>query len=353
MLAALKAVEAARAPNLGYEVVINSDEEVGSLGSAALIAEAARGKKAALTYEPSALPTEHWPARGPGSGNFSITSTGAPLMPAAIRRTAATPSRGSRPRAAARGKRHRADGESGEDRRRQRRTTSCPTSQSCASTCVRDAGDSGRRAGHDRRGDRGVATEHDVQIHVHGGFARPPKPIDARSRSCSSWSSGPAPISARPSAGSDRRRLRRQQHRRLRRAGGRHDGRARRRDPQHGGISDRREPDRARGIVRADNPAPCAEARELPGPAGERRRFRRHLRDGEADRRRLHQSAAPTSATLVAKLARSDASFARDGGKPDRRSVRLRARESEGGQIRGTCQVFGQVGVASPSIPTI
>jgi len=53
MLAALKAVEASDAASrFGYEVVINSDEEVGSLGSAALIAEAARGKRAALTYEP-------------------------------------------------------------------------------------------------------------------------------------------------------------------------------------------------------------------------------------------------------------------------------------------------------------
>jgi glutamate carboxypeptidase len=42
MLAALKAVEASPAASvLGYEVIINSDEEVGSLGSAALIAEAA------------------------------------------------------------------------------------------------------------------------------------------------------------------------------------------------------------------------------------------------------------------------------------------------------------------------
>ena len=39
MLAALKAVEASgAAAHLGYEVIINSDEEVGSLGSAALIA---------------------------------------------------------------------------------------------------------------------------------------------------------------------------------------------------------------------------------------------------------------------------------------------------------------------------
>ena len=50
MLAALKAVEASEvAERIGYEVIINSDEEDGSLGSAPLIAQAARGKRAALT----------------------------------------------------------------------------------------------------------------------------------------------------------------------------------------------------------------------------------------------------------------------------------------------------------------
>ena len=77
MLAALKAVEAsAAADTIGYEVVINSDEEVGSLGSAPLIAEAARGKRAALTYEPSALPDGTLAGARPGSGNFSITIRG-------------------------------------------------------------------------------------------------------------------------------------------------------------------------------------------------------------------------------------------------------------------------------------
>ena len=77
MLAALKAVEARpTAGQLGYEVVINSDEEVGSLGSAALIVEAARGKRAALTYEPSALPDGTLAGARPGSGNFSFTVTG-------------------------------------------------------------------------------------------------------------------------------------------------------------------------------------------------------------------------------------------------------------------------------------
>src|SRR5438309_3033923 len=73
MLAALKAVEASpAAARLGYEMVINSDEEVGSPGSAALIAHAARGERAALTYEPSALPDGTLAGARPGSGNFSI-----------------------------------------------------------------------------------------------------------------------------------------------------------------------------------------------------------------------------------------------------------------------------------------
>src|SRR3546814_12195784 len=56
MLAALTAFETSPlASHLGYEVVINSDEEVGSPSSARLIEQAAQGKIAALTYEP-ALP---------------------------------------------------------------------------------------------------------------------------------------------------------------------------------------------------------------------------------------------------------------------------------------------------------
>lgn len=76
MLAALKAIEAGGVPSLGYEVIINSDEEVGSAGSAALIAAAARGKSAALTYEPSALPDGTLAGARPGSGNFSFTVRG-------------------------------------------------------------------------------------------------------------------------------------------------------------------------------------------------------------------------------------------------------------------------------------
>jgi len=77
MLAALKSVERAKgADRFGYEVVINSDEEVGSLASAALLKQAAQGKHAALTYEPAALPDGTLAGARPGSGNFSFLIRG-------------------------------------------------------------------------------------------------------------------------------------------------------------------------------------------------------------------------------------------------------------------------------------
>ena len=77
MLAALKAVEASpKADRIGYEVVINSDEEIGSPSSAALLKQAAQGKQAALTYEPAALPDGTLAGARPGSGNFSFIVRG-------------------------------------------------------------------------------------------------------------------------------------------------------------------------------------------------------------------------------------------------------------------------------------
>lgn len=61
---------------IGYDVMINSDEETGSLSSAPLIAELAAGKYAALTYEPSALPDGTLAHARGGTGNYSITLTG-------------------------------------------------------------------------------------------------------------------------------------------------------------------------------------------------------------------------------------------------------------------------------------
>lgn len=77
ILAALKAFESSpAAAATGYDVMINSDEETGSLSSASLIADLARGKAAALTYEPSALPDGTLAGARAGSGNWSLTVHG-------------------------------------------------------------------------------------------------------------------------------------------------------------------------------------------------------------------------------------------------------------------------------------
>ncbi|HJP67688.1 MAG TPA: hydrolase, partial [Sphingomicrobium sp.] len=77
ILASLKAVEASKsADRIGYELIINSDEEVGSPASAELLVRAARGKHAALTYEPAAQPDGTLAGARPGSGNFSFVVHG-------------------------------------------------------------------------------------------------------------------------------------------------------------------------------------------------------------------------------------------------------------------------------------
>lgn len=68
--------ETASAGSLGYDVLINSDEETGSLASADLIARLAHGKLAALTYEPAALPDGTLAHARGGTGNYSITFSG-------------------------------------------------------------------------------------------------------------------------------------------------------------------------------------------------------------------------------------------------------------------------------------
>jgi glutamate carboxypeptidase len=180
MLAALKAIEqSSLADRLGYEVVVNSDEEVGSLSSAELLTRAAQGKRAALTYEPAALPDGTLAGARPGSANFSIVVHGRSahagrnpedgrnallaaadlaLKLAAARRTglSVNPSRiegGSpsnvvpdlailrvnlRPRTS-------------KDEEEARRLIESSVAA--------------------------VAAEHDVKIDVHGGFSRPPKPL--------------------------------------------------------------------------------------------------------------------------------------------------------------------------------
>jgi glutamate carboxypeptidase len=184
MLAALKAVESVGAPGLGYEVVINSDEEVGSPGSAALIAGAARGKKAALTYEPSALPDGTLAGARPGSGNFSILVEGRSahagrnpedgrnaLLAAAdlaLRLAALTrPGLGVNPARIDGGGPNNVVPDKAVLRVNLRPRTSAD--QALAQAALDEAV-------------AAVAAKHDVRIHSHGGFARAPKPIDPKAR---------------------------------------------------------------------------------------------------------------------------------------------------------------------------
>jgi len=77
ILAALTAFEASpAAAGVGYDVLINADEETGSLSSAPLIARLASGKAAALTFEPSARPDGTLAGARAGSGNYSIVIHG-------------------------------------------------------------------------------------------------------------------------------------------------------------------------------------------------------------------------------------------------------------------------------------
>ena len=72
MLAALTALESSpHASALGYEVILNADEEVSSPGSTPLLVEAAHRVDAGLTFEP-ALPDGTLAGARPGSGNFSV-----------------------------------------------------------------------------------------------------------------------------------------------------------------------------------------------------------------------------------------------------------------------------------------
>ncbi|HEY0625608.1 MAG TPA: hydrolase [Allosphingosinicella sp.] len=181
MLAALKAVEkSSLAAQLGYEVVINSDEEVGSPGSAPLIAETARGKKAALTYEPSALPDGTLAGARPGSGNFSIFIEGRSAHAGrnpedgrnavvAAADLALRLSKAKGPRLSVNPAKIEGGGPNNvvPDRAvlRVNMRPFTPEDEVRAKSAL-DAAVAM------------VAAEHEVRIHVHGEFGRPPKPLD-------------------------------------------------------------------------------------------------------------------------------------------------------------------------------
>jgi glutamate carboxypeptidase len=76
MLTALEAVErTGKAEGLGWKVILNPDEEVGSPGSAALLKRSARHANIGLVFEP-ALPDGSLISKRKGSGNFTVVVRG-------------------------------------------------------------------------------------------------------------------------------------------------------------------------------------------------------------------------------------------------------------------------------------
>ncbi len=182
MLAALTAIEASEAASrIGYDVIINSDEEVGSASSAALLKEAAAGKIAAFTYEP-ALPDGTLAGARAGSGNFSIIVTGRSAH------AGRNPDEGRNALLAAADLALRLKAASG-------------AGFSCNPAKIDGGGPNNvvpdhailrvnfrPRTPEDELAVRAlidrevaeVARSHDVSLHLHGGFGRPPKPMDEK-----------------------------------------------------------------------------------------------------------------------------------------------------------------------------
>jgi len=183
MLAALEAFEASPfAADIGIEVVINADEEVSSLGSAPLLVEAARRCHVGLGYEPSQSPEGMLAGARKGSGNFSLAVHGrsahAGRNPDDGRNAIVAASDLALRLAALSGKREglsvnpaRIDGGSANnvvpDIAVLRFNTRVVTEQD--QLWVEDA---------IRAAVAEVVAAHEVTVDLHGGFARPPKPLD-------------------------------------------------------------------------------------------------------------------------------------------------------------------------------
>ncbi len=181
ILAALNALEGSPlASQLGYDVLINSDEETGSHASASLIKELARGKLAAFTYEP-ALPDGTLAGARPGSGNFSIIVHGKAahagrnpedgrnaLLAAAdlaLRLNAArSPGLSVNPARIDGGGPNNIVPDKAILRVNMRPMT--PEDMAMADATIKEVV-------------AAVSREHGVHCHVHGSFNRPPKPLDA------------------------------------------------------------------------------------------------------------------------------------------------------------------------------
>jgi glutamate carboxypeptidase len=181
MLSALMAAETNPAfSNVGYQILINSDEEVGSPSSARLIAELARGKIAALTYEP-ALPDGTLAGERGGSGNFSV------IMAGKSAHAGRNPHEGRNALLAAAdlALRLKALTREGLSVNPAKIDGGGPNNVVPDHAILRvnfrpHTPEIVEQTGADlRRLVADVEREHDVSAHLHGSFGRPPKPIDA------------------------------------------------------------------------------------------------------------------------------------------------------------------------------
>ncbi len=179
ILAALTALEASPlADRVGYDVLINSDEETGRSTEPA--DQLARGRTAALTYEP-ALPDGTLAGARPGSGNFSVIIHGRSAH------AGRNPDEGRNALVAAADLAVRLNALKSLELKvnpakidgggpnnvvpdqailRVNMRPSTPAAMVAAEAALR-----GTIAN--------IQRDHDVHCHLHGGFNRPPKPLDA------------------------------------------------------------------------------------------------------------------------------------------------------------------------------
>jgi glutamate carboxypeptidase len=180
MLAALQAVEASGvAAGFGYEVLINSDEETGSLSSRGLIESAARGKAAALTYEP-ALPDGTLAGARGGTGNFSLVVHGKSAH------AGRNPEEGRNALVAAAALAVRlADAKTPGLSVNPARIDGGGPNNVVPDLAIlrinfrpRDPDAIARAQAALDEAAAAISAEHDVRVEVHGSFNRPPKPLD-------------------------------------------------------------------------------------------------------------------------------------------------------------------------------
>lgn len=182
MLAALQAFEqSSYSAQIGYDVVINSDEELGSPSSANLLRTAAKGKIAALTYEPS-LPDGTLAGARAGSGNFSFIVSGR----SAHAGRNPEDGRNALLAAAELALKLKAGSGTGFTCNPARIDGGSPNNVVPDRAVLRvnfrprtiEAEEGAMQL--IRRSISEVARDHDVSLKMHGGFGRPPKPLDEK-----------------------------------------------------------------------------------------------------------------------------------------------------------------------------